>query len=75
MNERPRPALLTVTQAAERLNTGERFIRRLIDERRIEFVRVGRKIRIPADALEAFIDAGRVHPTNRQPVRAWKEAA
>jgi excisionase family DNA binding protein len=35
-------ALLTVEAAAERLSTSPRFIRRLIAERRIEFVRVGR---------------------------------
>jgi excisionase family DNA binding protein len=34
--------LLTVDQAGELLNTGSRFFRRLIAERRIEFVHVGR---------------------------------
>ena len=33
--------LLTVQEAGELLNTGERFPRRLIAERRIRFVRVG----------------------------------
>jgi excisionase family DNA binding protein len=35
--------LLTVPQVAQRLNTSERYVRRLIDERRVEFARVGRK--------------------------------
>jgi len=39
--------LLTVEQAAERLETTPRFPRRLIAERRIRFVRVGRFVRIP----------------------------
>jgi excisionase family DNA binding protein len=39
--------LLTVHQAAERLGTTVRFPRRLIAERRITFVRVGRHVRIP----------------------------
>lgn len=52
--------LLTVAQAAERLETGERFPRRLIAERRIRFVRVGRHVRIPETALEEFIQAGTV---------------
>ena len=38
--------LLTVAQAAELLATGERFPRRLIAERRIRFVRVGRHPRL-----------------------------
>jgi len=54
--------LLTVEEAAQRLATGERFVRRLIAERRIAFVRIGRHIRIPASAIEAFIHDGTVQP-------------
>jgi excisionase family DNA binding protein len=54
--------LLTVEAAAERLSTSPRFIRRLIAERRIEFVKVGRHVRISESALAEFIDAGRVEP-------------
>lgn len=54
--------LYTVEQAAERLNTTPRFIRRLIAERRIAFTRLGRHVRIPADVLDQFVDAGRVEP-------------
>jgi len=54
--------LLTVEVAAERLSTSPRFIRRLIAERRIEFVRVGRHVRISESALANFIDVGRVEP-------------
>ena len=52
--------LLTVEEAAERLGTSVRFLRRLIAERRIAFVRVGRHVRIDPADLEAFIAAGRV---------------
>ena len=52
--------LLTVGQVAELLGTTERFPRRLITERRIEFVKIGRYVRIRESALMAFIDAGRV---------------
>lgn len=38
--------LLTVDQAADRLGTSPRFIRRLITERRIAFTRIGRHIRL-----------------------------
>ncbi|MFD8531360.1 excisionase family DNA-binding protein [Streptosporangium canum] len=54
--------LLTVEEAAERLNTSVRFPRRLIEERRIAFIHVGRNVRIPEAALEAFIAAGLVEP-------------
>jgi excisionase family DNA binding protein len=54
--------LLTVEAAADRLSTSVRFIRRLIAERRIEFVKVGRHVRITEAALAEFIDAGRVQP-------------
>lgn len=54
--------LLTVGQAAELLSTTERFPRRLIAERRIRFVRVGRHVRIPESALTEFIAAGVVEP-------------
>jgi excisionase family DNA binding protein len=57
-----RDKLLTVKQAAERLNTSVRFPRRLIAERRITFVRVGRNVRIPESALDEFIRAGVVAP-------------
>ena len=52
--------LLTVEQAAERLGTTERFVRRLVFERRIAFVKLGRHVRIAARDLDAFIAARRV---------------
>ena len=54
--------LLTVAETAERLGTSERFPRRLIAERRITFVRVGRHVRIPESVLDEFIRTGRVEP-------------
>ena len=54
--------LFTVAEAAEVLRTTERFPRRLIAERRIRFVRIGRHVRIPESALREFIDAGAVEP-------------
>jgi excisionase family DNA binding protein len=54
--------LLTVGQVAELLGTTERFPRRLIAERRIRFVRVGRHVRIPESAVAEFIAAGVVEP-------------
>jgi excisionase family DNA binding protein len=52
--------LLTIEEAARCLGTTTRFPRRLIAERRIRFVHVGRHVRIPETALEAFIEQGTV---------------
>ncbi|MFI6789982.1 helix-turn-helix domain-containing protein [Nonomuraea sp. NPDC050383] len=67
----PADRLLTVAEVAERLGTSERFPRRLIEERRITFVRLGRKVRIPESALDDFIAAGLVHPIT---TRTWRAA-
>ena len=56
--------LLTVAEVAELLSTTERVPRRLIAERRIRFVHVGRHVRIPESALQDFINAGQVEPAN-----------
>jgi excisionase family DNA binding protein len=52
--------LLTVEQAAERLGTSVRFVRRLVAERRIAYVKVGRHVRICEADLARFVAAGRV---------------
>jgi excisionase family DNA binding protein len=54
--------LLTVAEVAKILRTSERFPRRLIAERRIEFVRVGRHVRISESTLAEFIQSGVVKP-------------
>jgi len=51
--------LLTVDQAAERLGTTTRFIRRLRTERRIAVIKLGKHIRIDSQDLEAYIAASR----------------
>lgn len=60
-----RGRLLAVDQAAELLGTGERFVRRLIAERRITYVRVGRHVRIPEAALDEYISTRTVQPLIR----------
>ncbi|MFB7950286.1 excisionase family DNA-binding protein [Kitasatospora phosalacinea] len=51
---------LTVARAAERLGTGERFVRRLVAERRIAFVKLGAHVRIAQSTLDSYIAAGTV---------------
>ncbi|MFJ2007269.1 excisionase family DNA-binding protein [Streptomyces chartreusis] len=59
--------LLNVREVAERLGTGVRFARRLIEERRITFVKVGRHVRIPESAVEAYVTANTVQPVVLRP--------
>jgi excisionase family DNA binding protein len=65
--------LLTVEQTAERLGTGPRFVRRLIAERRIGFVRLGERkgcpVRIAEDDLAAFVASGRVESLHAAGIR------
>ncbi|MFI8513945.1 excisionase family DNA-binding protein [Streptomyces sp. NPDC085460] len=58
--------LLSVGEVAELLGTTVRFPRRLIEERRITFVKVGRHVRIPESAVTAFVTANTVEPTLRR---------
>jgi excisionase family DNA binding protein len=73
MTARACEQLLTVDAAAERLSTSPRFIRRLIAERRIEFVKIGRHVRISESALSRFINAGRTAPVTATDV--WRGVA
>jgi excisionase family DNA binding protein len=58
--------LLDVREAAVMLGTfktsGVRFPRRLISERRIRFVRIGRMVRIPESAIRELIEQNTVEP-------------
>ncbi|MEU8850633.1 excisionase family DNA-binding protein [Streptomyces sp. NPDC048564] len=58
MNDR----YLSVDQVAELLGTSARFPRRLIEERRIRYVKVGWHVRIPESAVEEFIQSRTVEP-------------
>ncbi|MFD9323642.1 excisionase family DNA-binding protein [Streptomyces sp. NPDC060053] len=64
MNER----YLNVDQVAELLGTTARFPRRLIEERRITYVKVGRHVRIPESAVREFIASNTVQPRRSGPV-------
>jgi excisionase family DNA binding protein len=66
--------LLTLSEVAAILGTSERFPRRLIAERRIEFVRVGRHFRIRASALDVFIASGVVAPITARNYKQGKVA-
>jgi len=60
---------LTVAELAERLNTSERFVRRLVEERRIAFHKFGSHLRFDSHDVDAFVAAARVE------VPAWRRVA
>lgn len=64
--------LLTLEETARLIGTyecsGVRFPRRLISERRIRYVRVGKYVRIPASAVTEYIEGHTVDPV----ARSWR---
>ncbi len=52
------PELMTTDQLAERLGVTRRHVRRLVDERRVPFVRVGRFIRFDPAEISAWLGLG-----------------
>jgi excisionase family DNA binding protein len=49
--------LIDLQEAAKRLGTSERHLRRMVFERRIPFVKVGAKLRFDPAEVADFIDA------------------
>lgn len=52
--------LLDIAALAERLGVTERFVRRLVEERRIPFLKIGKFIRFDPADVAAWIDEQRV---------------
>jgi excisionase family DNA binding protein len=57
-SEHPRP-LLDLPAVAEWLGVGERHVRRLVQERRVPFVKWGHLLRFEPDAIESWIERNR----------------
>ncbi|MFK8906189.1 excisionase family DNA-binding protein [Streptomyces sp. YS-3] len=66
--------LLSVVESAERLGVGERFIRRLVSERRIRYIKVGKHIRIADGVLAAYIEERTVEPVRARRARYGRAA-
>jgi excisionase family DNA binding protein len=54
------PKLLTMDELAERLGVTHRHVRRLVAERRVPLLRVGRFIRFDPGEISAWLDRFRV---------------
>ena len=63
--------MLDVGQAAQRLGTPVRFVRRLVSERRIRFYKLGKYVRFHPDDLAEYIRQGRVEPV--RPVLTYQK--
>ncbi len=59
MNGDIEPILLTIPDAARALAIGRTTLYELIGQRRIEAVHIGRCVRVPVEALRAFVEAER----------------
>jgi excisionase family DNA binding protein len=55
-----RDQLLDVPAVAERLGVRVRFIRRLIAERRIPYIKLGHLVRFDPTEIDAWVDTARV---------------
>jgi excisionase family DNA binding protein len=63
--------LLDGAEVATVLRTTPRHVRRLVEERRIPFVKVGRFIRFDPDDVEAWLISCRVGAIERSHGRGW----
>lgn len=58
---------LTLPEAAAYLNVAERYMRRLVTDRRLPYFKVGRLLRFSAEDLDAYLEAGRIEPNTAHP--------
>jgi len=62
----PLDRLRTIDEFAQLTGTTPRLGRRLVAERRIRYVKVGRYVRIPESAIAEFVAANTVEPSRRR---------
>lgn len=65
------PTLLDATEVAEVLRTTPRHVRRLVEERRIPYVKVGRFVRFEPDEIGTWLSLHRVGVTDRSKSVGW----
>lgn len=57
---RPQPRLIDLTGAADRLGVSLRYVRRLVAERRIPYIKLGHLLRFDPDEVDAWLERARV---------------
>ena len=53
------PQLITIDQLAERLGVTERYVRRLVAERRVPYRKLGKLVRFAEHEIAAWLDTTR----------------
>ena len=61
MHRDDKAALISVEQLADELGVSVRYVRRIIAERRIPYVKVGHLIRFERDEVDRWVKANRVN--------------
>jgi len=56
----PQPTLIDLPMAADRLGVNARYVRRLVAERRIPYIKLGHLLRFDPDEVDAWLDRARV---------------
>jgi excisionase family DNA binding protein len=62
------PPLLTIDQLAQRLGTSARHVRRLVAERRVPYIKVGKFVRFDPDDIAGWLDRARRPLHDRAPL-------
>jgi excisionase family DNA binding protein len=61
--------LMAAEEVARVLHASERFVRRLVSERRIAYVKVGRTVRFEPAAVRSYVEQHRVDQRRRSYLR------
>ena len=63
----PPPPLMTCEQLAERLGVTVRFVRRLVDEHRVPFMKIGKFVRFDQAQIDRWLSTGDSSGTPARP--------
>jgi len=61
------PELVDIETVAKLLGVGERYVRRMVAERRIEFVKIGHYVRFDLAVVRDWVESQRRSPGERTP--------
>jgi len=67
-DQQPVPGLIDINEFARQLGVGERFVRRVVDERNIEIIKIGRHVRFDPEVVRKWIEE-RKRPAREKPRR------